>query len=81
MSKAVTLEGTVELSLFIEKELNSAGGGCECTRVRVCVSAHVRVGGRRLDNIYTKIAEVCFYCLNCECSWVFSALSDKTKLQ
>lgn len=72
MSKAVTLEGTVELSLFIEKELSSAGGGCVCARV--CVSAHVRVGGGRLDNIYTEIVEVCFSCLNCECSWVFSAL-------
>lgn len=41
MSKAVTLEGTVELSLFIEKELSSAGGGCVCTRVRLrmCVWA------------------------------------------
>lgn len=39
--KDCDLGGTVEQSLFIEKELNSVGGGCElCVSVCVYVCVH-----------------------------------------
>lgn len=56
--KGHELVGTAELSVFIEKKLNSAGGGC-VMGVSVCgVTACVCIISA-------------LHCLNCKCLWVF----------